>query len=144
MSLRTKLHPLGGGSNEKIFIRPNLTSDGTLGGNSFAVSAQSVNRSYPAWQAVDNSTTTECRSATSGTFYYLFYNPKALKVTKLYINYASTLNTVQIAASNNTSSYTQITSTFNGSITYSSFCGNLCFIIPETITEAFTSSFSLR
>lgn len=115
MSLRTKLHPMGGDSSEKVFIRPNLTSNGTLGGNSFAVSASYAMSNYPAYYAVDsNASSFWGTSASTNTF--IFYNPTALNVTKIVLKCGNgySIASVTVAGSNNNSSYTNITSSASG------------------------------
>lgn len=111
MGIRTKLNPMGG-ENKKIFIRPNLNSDGTMGEDYFAVIASSVYSSaYRAYRAVDIDTTTNTywRPKNSGSqCYYAFYNPKALKVTKLILTFTSSAQTRyfhEIYASNFTYEY---------------------------------------
>ena len=66
----------GGGS----WVRPNLTNNGVLGGNSFAVDSNS-GYGYIAYQAVDSSLSTYLRLAVGNSF--TFYNPTPLKVTQL-------------------------------------------------------------
>ena len=87
MGIKTKFSPMGGKSagSEVEFIRPNLSANGTLGGNSFAVSASSqYNTTYVPYKAVDGKTNTYWQPLTSDNrLYYIFYNPQALKVTKL-------------------------------------------------------------
>ena len=80
------------------FVRPNLTSNGALGGNAFAVSSDCITRSkYAAYYAVSgdsahhawmsDSTTSECR--------YIFYNPQKLKVSKIVNTYYSSTYSAQ-------------------------------------------------
>lgn len=77
------------------FTRPNLTSNGTLGGSSFAVYSPdnySTSSSYAPYRAVDSSTaTTYYWQSTSGTSEksYILYNPKSLKVSKFIVSYYS-------------------------------------------------------
>lgn len=69
------------------FERPNLTANGELGGDSFAVwASSSVNSNSPAFRAVDDKTSTHwwCNEDTPK---YVLYNPKALKVSQLEITY---------------------------------------------------------
>jgi hypothetical protein len=102
------------------WTRPNLTANGTLGGDSFAVSAEaySTSASYQAWRAVDNSTSTSYYwySKSNGTRYYTFYNPDALKVSQIICyftasNYRS--NSLYIEGSNNNSNWVSIESTYS-------------------------------
>ena len=65
------------------WTRPNLTATGTLGGSSFAVSAETIYSGYPIHQAVDGNSSTFWLSATGSYASYIFYNPTPLKVTKI-------------------------------------------------------------
>ena len=114
MSLRTKLHPMGGSLR---FIRPNLTSNGTLGGNSFAVTATPNFSSTPAYYAVDSSAKTFWSGGSGTTIFYIFYNPTALNVTEIILtctNATYSPASVTVMGSNNNSSYTNITSSASG------------------------------
>ena len=115
MSLRTKLHPMGGDLKEK-FIRPNLTSNGTLGGNSFAVAATPNLSSNPAYYAVDSNANTHWVGSGT-TILYIFYNPTALNVTEIILTCTSATHSpasVVVTGSNNNSSYTNISSSVSG------------------------------
>lgn len=88
------------------FVRPNLTSNGTMGGTSFAVSVSSVvstadNRQ--AYRAVDGSTSTSYYwqpLTTDATPTYTFYNPSLLKVTELGFRWtSSTYRATQVVLS---------------------------------------------
>jgi len=76
-------------ATEGQFVRPNLTSNGTLGGNSFAVYASSDMISEPAFYAVDDDLTSACKVGGMIGFdnntwlKYTFYNPVALKTTAI-------------------------------------------------------------
>ena len=68
----------------QTFTRPNLTSNGAIGGDSFAVDADNIySSSYPAYYAVDDSTSSYwlCGNGQKGSFY--FYNPNPLKITQV-------------------------------------------------------------
>ena len=66
------------------WTRPNLTTDGTLGGDSFAVAADTTWSGYPIYQAVDGDDSTRWLAAKNSTnSSFIFYNPKPLKVTKI-------------------------------------------------------------
>ena len=70
--------------NSNVFVQPVLTSNGTLGGNSFAVQSSSDwSESYPAWYAVDGSTSTWWASSGNSSSDFIFYNPIPLNVTQL-------------------------------------------------------------
>lgn len=92
------------------WIRPNLTSNGTLGGNSFAVAADGAGAS--AYYAVDGNSTTYAQVPRSG--FFTFYNPTPLKVTRLDFTFLSADtsfkqgNTNFVQGSNNNSSWSII------------------------------------
>ena len=65
--------------------QPVLTANGTLGGDSFAVVADSVYGSDDNWKAFDNDTSTIWHSGGSLPHWVTMYNPNALKVDKLII-----------------------------------------------------------
>lgn len=114
MSLRTKLHPMGGSLR---FIRPSLTSNGTLGGNSFAVTATPNFSSNPAYYAVDSSANTFWTGGSGTTISYVFYNPTALNVTEIILTCTNATHSpasVVVKGSNNNSSYTDISSSVSG------------------------------
>lgn len=66
------------------FKQPVLTANGTLGGNSFAVTGKSV-YSGDYWNAFDNNTSTIWHSNGGMPQWLTMYNPKALKLKKLKI-----------------------------------------------------------
>ena len=99
----------GGGTP---FVRPNLSSNGTLGGNAFAVTA---NASPPnAYKAVDGSASTVWSAYSSAT--YTFYNPTPLNVTKVLIKCYDrnrSISSATIQGSNDNSSWTTISSSYS-------------------------------
>lgn len=105
------------GGGEQVFVRPNLTANGTWGGNAFAVRATSANSIRPAYHAVDSNQNSYWQASATGQQSYSFYNPKPLKVTKLVILFASTsnvANAVQILCSNTNGDYVNLTSSTTG------------------------------
>lgn len=68
--------------SDTSWTRPNLTSNGTLGGSSFAVNASGYYSSYYVWKAVDSDNSSMWDIQTSGAW-YTFYNPTALKVSSI-------------------------------------------------------------
>lgn len=91
---KTFTHSLSS-ANWVSFTRPNLTANGTMGGNSFAVSDKGMlNTSYAGYKAFDSSTSTY--TWTSNTSSELtFYNPKPLKVSRLVVTYSQDSTTYQ-------------------------------------------------
>lgn len=106
----------------QTFTRPNLTADGTMGGNDFAVSDPDPDHiySYP-WKAVDSNSSTYWGVTSNITYEYadfIFYNPNALKVTELIISHPSTgymESSIIISGSNDNSSWCQLESTYSKS-----------------------------
>lgn len=78
---------------EKQWKQPTLTTNGTLGGNAFAVSCKdfasnnSSTTDCDAWYAFASDETKYWRSKTS-TSYLIFYNPVPLKINKIYVRTA--------------------------------------------------------
>ena len=108
----------------QTFTRPNLTADGTLGGDSFAVSASSVYASTaPAWRAVDGSTSISyywSPNYSDSNPTYTFYNPNWLKVSQIrmtYTNNSYRASTVTIQGSNDNVNWTNLSSSYSGTTT---------------------------
>ena len=95
------------------FSRPNLTENGTLGGDSFAVKASSeTSATYAAYKAVDdNSTNTQWRTSASGSPTYTFYNPNKLRLGSLDFQWNSATyraTNVVVEASNDNTNWTSL------------------------------------
>ena len=104
----------------QAFSQPTLTANGTLGGSKFAVSASSQTSSgYAAWYAMDSSTSTYWCNDHSKSSWFIFYNPTALRITKVVATQVSgyTFASVSVQGSNNNSAYTNITSTLTNNST---------------------------
>lgn len=98
-------------TKEVSWTRPNLTSDGTLGGFSFAVTARKLRESsHPAYMAFDNSTSTYA-FLYYGYNYLEWYNPTAIKVTNLSINVNRSLASLQLKGSQNDIDWTSLSIT---------------------------------
>jgi len=99
------------GGVETAFIQPALSSDGTLGGGSFAVYASSYGSGDNAYMAADNNPSTFFASSNSTftNFYYIWYNPIALKVSSISItnrpDSVENITGYTLYASNNNSSW---------------------------------------
>ena len=105
----------------QTFVRPDLTANGTLGGDSFAVGAQSGNTQYPAYYAVNGNGgnywigTTYSSSGSSYLPRYYMYNPNPLKISQLILTFtgtsympnaqSSTINNLSIYACDDNESY---------------------------------------
>lgn len=106
-------------ATESQFVRPNLTSNGTLGGNSFAVSASSEMIEEPAFYAVDNDVNSTCtvefiEGGDPNTWLkYTFYNPVALKTTAIGLKLYNIPNTPSLTfkASDDNINWTALTVT---------------------------------
>ena len=82
-------------ANWNTFERPNLTSNGEMGGDSFAASDEGMSGTrYSAYHAL-NGVSSDYAWATGKTSSITFYNPKALKVSKLIVKYYQNSTTYQ-------------------------------------------------
>lgn len=86
------LHVPEGSSIESDFVQPILTSPGTIGGDSFAVTANGEQAAYGRYivNAVDGNPSTVWSGGVSNGGWYEFYNPKPLCVKKLFWNVFAT------------------------------------------------------
>ena len=79
---------------EEHWIQPILTANGTLGGNTFAVAASTELRAgyeaFQAFRANDDDSYWHSASQTDKLWYLIFYNPTALKVSKIDLRIYST------------------------------------------------------
>lgn len=99
------------------FTRPNLTSNGVLGGEDFAVVGTNSAGSQP-YQAMDGTSSYWWASAPSSandTDIFTFYNPKPIKLESLNINYWSSSTTyvaskITVEGSNDNSNWEELTS----------------------------------
>lgn len=103
--------------------QPVLTSNGTLGGNSFAVEATDAHSSYPVYNAFDGNISTHWLTNSDASSQFpvslVFYNPISLNVTNLKITNRGGGNTYPtngaIYGSNTNSNY-ELVSTFTNSV----------------------------
>ena len=99
----------------KTFVRPNLTENGELGGNSFAAaSTGDVSSSYGVYK-VFNGNETDYFWANADINTITFYNPQALRVSSLVIEYYSSSSTylpasITVQGSNNNTDWEDIAS----------------------------------
>lgn len=113
----------------KTFEQPILTSNGTMGGNSFAVAGSSYyanSDTYNAWRAFNGVTDVQtdiwaCEN-NSESAYFDFYNPKPIKVKTLTIlnRYSGTVGAItagSVQGSNNGSTWETIKSFTNDIVT---------------------------
>ena len=104
------------------FTRPNLTANGTMGGNSFAVSCDSAVSGYSPYTAVNGNTDYLWMvNNTNSICKYTFYNPIPLKVSQIVNYYTSTTYSAVnfiIEGSNDNQNWTEIiTCRVNSSLT---------------------------
>ena len=102
----------------KVWNQPVISSDGNLGGNTFATYANSVysdaSVTCSAYKAFDNNTSTFFHTQTSKITdgYLIFYNPLWLKINKITITnrleYAWSCKQGQLLASNDNINYIPI------------------------------------
>ena len=103
------------------WVQPILSANGTLGGNSFAVQANSNYSSFYAYKAFDGNTGTSWQSngTSASATYLIFYNPNPLTVTKITWNGTPTYGTITagiVYGSNSNGNWTQL-ATFSGGST---------------------------
>lgn len=123
------------GGKGNIFVQPVLISNGTLGGETFAVASSSIyNSSYPAWKAMDSDSNSYWHSAnaSSGTW-YTFYNPSpiVLEAITMKINGNNCMNNYTILGSNDNVIWQEIQ---NGTCNYS---GTVTIIIDKNNQKSF-------
>lgn len=98
------------------FVRPNLTADGTIGGDAFAVwssGTYSTSASRQAWRAVDGNTSNSYYwySKNETNPIYEFYNPVAIKLASLTFGWTNTsycAKSFVLEVSNDGSSWTSL------------------------------------
>lgn len=71
----------------ETFAQPVLSSNGTMGGSSFAVSATKVSESRQPYLAFDGNSSTYWQAHSANGQSLTFYNPKPLNVTRLAFTY---------------------------------------------------------
>lgn len=106
------------GGIETTFVQPALSTDGTLGGSSFAVNCDLIYSSWYAWYAVDNNPSTHWHVPGLSGHYLTLYNPNPLKVSSINItNYNNEVITgYTIYGSNDNSNWTALYSGTNSNI----------------------------
>lgn len=104
------------GSGSKSFTQPTLSSNGTMGGSSFATTADhETNGNNPAWYAFDGNDSTYWRGG-NVPGYIDFYNPKAMVVKNIRWGYFYSYPTAgNVQGSNNGSIWENIIDWTNGS-----------------------------
>ena len=102
------------------WTRPNISSNGTLGGDSFAVAVVGSSYNGDAYQSFDGSTSTSFRPYAGNGL--IFYNPIPLNITNLACNVAYSNEGISVGtlyASNNGTSWTTISTSIGGGQTWS-------------------------
>lgn len=121
------------GAAECTFLMPNLSSNGTLGGSSFAVSASGEYDVNYAWKGADSILSTQW-NIISASAYYIWYNPSVLKVSQINMTnmnnggYVNPIGAYTLYGSNDNSTYTALVS---GTNTVSTVNGTWNIIVPE-------------
>ena len=110
-------------STEEPWTRPNLTSNGIMGGDEFAVCCTNPDYNDQAWMAVDDVTQGGYHTEWYGFIYespdYVFYNPNPLKVTELKFVFSFRMSEgVSIYGSEDESNWEEITSSYNPEPSY--------------------------
>lgn len=112
------------------WTQPVLSSNGTIGGDSFAVAASSeYSTSYQAWRMFNGSISSGYyQSISEPTTWIMFYNPKPLNVTAITItNYGSSyqFTTGSVEGSSDGVNWTYLTTISNSSISNATWFINL-------------------
>ena len=81
-------------ATEVSFVRPNLTANGTIGGDSFAVTSTNTSRNDPAYLAFD-SNSNSYMWVTGDDTELTIYSPDSLKVSTIVIKYPSSSTSYQ-------------------------------------------------
>lgn len=95
------------------FVRPNLTANGIMGGDDFAVAEEDIwSSSYAAYHAFSGSLSDYCWLMSSSPS-ITFYNPKPLKISKLVLSYIGNSTTYQakntiVQGSNDNATWTDL------------------------------------
>lgn len=97
-------------STPETFTRPNLTSNGTIGVDEFAVAASTTySNTYSAYKAVDGDTSTAWRGTSLGSYITIFSKKPllvtAFSLTNVRVNAGQWYKTGFISASNDNSNY---------------------------------------
>jgi hypothetical protein len=107
-------------ASQSIWEQPVLTSNGVLGGNTFAVSADGEASNAPAYNMFDNKNSTYWYGTTNGKGYVILYNPTPLNIVNLTITNSQwmedSIATGEILVSNNGTDWAKIL-TFTGNTT---------------------------
>lgn len=98
------------------WVRPNLTSNGTLGTDNFAVAANQYSSSYAAYKAVDDGSSSYWYGYPSGNIDYTFYVSDKIKVSELTFNFVGgyQASSVIVQGSDNNIDYENITTSYSG------------------------------
>lgn len=105
----------------KNFTRPNITSNGTMNGSSFACTQSNLYEKEYACLAFDGSNTTQWTN-NGNTGFMTFYNPNPLNITKLTVmngctsGYVRPISSGELLGSNDGTNFTSI-KTFTNSVT---------------------------
>ena len=102
---------------EEPWTRPNLTSNGTIGGDSFAVTCTSPRFAERAWLAVDKEIggrSTEWFARMEENPEYIFYNPDPIKVSELKFVFEYRMaRTIEVYASEDRTTWESLNINYN-------------------------------
>lgn len=68
---------------ETSWTRPNLSTDGTIGGSSYAVASGAIYGSNYAYKAVDGNSSTYWYGRDTAPYSWIFYSPTPVKITQM-------------------------------------------------------------
>ena len=98
-------------TKDVTWVQPVLSSNGTMGGSSFAVRATAHSGTNDAWKAFDNNNSTMYEVGNGQSPHLYMYNPKPLKVTAISVSSSSyPLRQFEVRASNDFSNWVVLTS----------------------------------
>ena len=98
-------------TKDVTWVQPVLSSNGTMGGSSFAVQATAHSGTNDAWKAFDNNNSTMYEVGNGQSPHLYMYNPKPLKVTAISVSSSSyPLRQFEVRASNDFSNWVVLTS----------------------------------
>ena len=108
-------------ADDDDWTQPILSSNGILGGDSFAVKSQSQADLWDVYKAFDNDMSTYWWIPWNNDKQLIIYNPEGLNIQQIIWNYNGTyshFNSMNVYGSNNNSNWEQLTSNYSNSGNY--------------------------